>query len=190
LASAKQPDIRGTLIDKFLTIEINLDSMSIAYHGRDVNEWRYDSTPKNALITASTGVDGCHYCVVPKEGLSVDESPIYYISPMDWDDTVIWVAKDFVDFLSIGVAMGSFTYISCHPSSKEELMQFVEEAWLEDNESEKKEAIKLLEKHFPLRRYCGLYEHITESYKNVNNHAELEFEMQSISTSRLGHYSM
>ena len=164
--------------------------MSIAYHGRDVNEWRYDSTPKNALIIASTGVDGCHYCVVPKQGFSVDESPIYYISPMDWEGTVVWVAKDFIDFISLGVAMGSFTYTGCHPSSEEELMQFIEDSWLEGNESKKKEAMKLLEGHFPLRKYNDLYKHIAESYSNVNNHAELEFEVQSVNASRLGYYSM
>jgi len=180
-----------TFVEKFLNIAIDLESMSIAYHGIDVAEIRYDATPKNALVFASTGVDGCHYCVVPKQGVSIDESPIYHVSPMDWESTVVWVAKDFIDFLSIGVAMGSFTYAaSCHTVDKNEFEQLIEESWLEDDITKKMNAIKQLQKYFPLTKYEDIYEYVTESYTDVNNHVNLEFVGVNLNASTLGNYDM
>jgi len=178
-----------TLIEKFLTTVINLESMSIAQHNEKIMEWHYDSTPENAIIFATTGVDGCHYCVVPKQGYSIDESPIYYVSPMDWEDTVVWVAKDFVDFLSLGVALGSFTYTSdCHSCERDEFLEFIEESWAEADAEKKLNSIKLLEEYFPLKKYDDFYEHITASYKDTNNHVDLSFEITDIINITLGHY--
>jgi len=185
LSKNNQAKTNGTLIDKFLTSAIDLTSMSIAYHDIDINKGRYDSTPKNAIIIASTGVDGCHFCVVPRQGLSIDESPIYFVSPMDWYDTIRWVSKDFIDFLSIGVSMGSFTYIGCLPCDREEFMHFVNESWLDDVD-ETKHAIKLLQEEFPLRNYDDLYQYVIDSYNNVNNHINLGFESLKMNEYKLG----
>lgn len=181
---------KKTLIEKFLTTEIDLNSMSIVHHDKKVAECVYDSTPENAVVFANTGVDGVHYCVVPKYGVSIDEAPVYCVSPMDWEDTVVWVAKDFIDFLSIGVAMGSFTYISCCCScNKEEFLNLIEESWAEDY-MEKRKAIKILEEHFPLRKYDDIYRHLIESYKEENNHAILRFTaINEIRAIKLGHYN-
>jgi len=183
--------LSGTMIEKFLTTEIDLWNMSIVDHGTDVMEMHYESTPGNAIIFASTGVDGCHYCIVNKPGASIEESPVYHVSPMDGEGTVIWTAKDFIDFLSIGVAMGSFTYISsCHSCDNEEFEDLVEESWSEDDVNKKKETIKLLEEHFPLRNYDDLFKHITESYEDRNNHVELSFRaMSDIKEVKLGYYN-
>jgi len=183
--------LSGTLIEKFLTTEIDLWHMSIEYHSTDVMEMYYESTPENAIIFASTGVDGCHYCIVPKQGVSINESPVYHVSPMDGESTVVWVAKDFIDFLSIGVAMGSFTYINCcHSCDKEEFYDLVEESWSENDLDKKNEAIKLLEEHFQLRKYDDLFMHIIESYEDRNNHVDLSFRsMSDIKAVKLGHYS-
>jgi hypothetical protein len=183
--------LSGSLIEKFLTTEIDLSHMSIAYHETGTEETHYDSTPRNAITFASTGVDGCHFCVIPKKGEAIDESPVYKVSPMDGEDTIVWVAKDFIDFLSIGVAMGSFTYISCcHLCDKEELLELIEESWSECDEEKKKSSIELLKEHFPVREYNNLFKHIIGSYEDRNNHVELSFgAISDFYTEKLGHYN-
>ena len=166
-----------TFVEKFLMTPINLESMFIEHHNKESQEWRYPETPIGSIVIAHTGVDGCHYCVVPKQGVSIDEAPIYFVSPMDWDDTVVWVAKNIIDFVSIGVALGSFTYIaSFYSCDEEEFLQFVEESWDEHDENEKKEAIKLLKECFPIKQYNNLFQHIVESYQDKRNHVDLDFE--------------
>jgi len=181
----------GMLVEKFLTTAIDLESMSIAYHDMEVAGYRYDSTPKDALIFASSGVDGCHYCAVPNQGRSIDESPVYYVSPMDFEGTVVWVAKNFIDFLSIGAAMGSFTFISSCPFvNKEKFENLVEESWNENCKEEKMKAIKQLEEHFPLIRYKDVFKHIKESYADINNHVSLDFGGLNVKIPQLGLYNV
>jgi len=101
-----------TLIEKFLALDVDLGCMTIAYHDKSVVDFIGDMTPLNSIVFALTGTDSLHYCAVKKDGLSIDESPVYLVSPPDKEDTVIWVAKDFLDFLNLGILFGNFEFIS------------------------------------------------------------------------------
>ena len=62
---------------------------------------RYFCTPMGALIFASLGVDGIHYCTIPSLG-----EYVYVVNPMPQDDRyVVPVAKNLSDFMSLIAAM-------------------------------------------------------------------------------------
>ena len=184
-------------VGKFLTNPLDLEHLEIVKHDMELDKWRYDQTPLNSIVIVSTMVDGCHFCIVPKEGASVDESPVYYVSPTDSEDTVEWCAKDFIDFLSITATIGNCYYIPClHACEEDEFWCLVEEAWgqgyewYEEEKAQKQKAIKLLEEHFPLRKYDNLFQHINESYADINNHAKLEFASENIKEAKQGHFRL
>ncbi|MBQ4575511.1 MAG: hypothetical protein IJA85_10025 [Clostridia bacterium] len=58
---------------------------------------RYFCTPMRALIFASLGVDGIHYCIIPSLG-----DFVFVVNPMPADDRhVIPVAANLAEFLSL-----------------------------------------------------------------------------------------
>jgi hypothetical protein len=101
-----------TILDKFFEIKFNEESLMLE-KTRDFNP-HYESTPIGAKVFANMGVDGVHYCIVPKDDdIALANSPVYRISPMDFSEgTVIWAAKNFHDFISISIELKIFG--CCH----------------------------------------------------------------------------
>lgn len=96
----------------------------------------YDSTPFDTIPFATTGGDGCHFCFLTDFGecSNLNEAPIVFISPTDFDETNpqygnFLYAKNFIDFLRINISI-------CYP----ELIRF--EDLREMNFGKKKEEIQ------------------------------------------------
>lgn len=66
-----------------------------------LEDYGYQSTPKNALTFASMGADGVHYAILKREGAVRDDSPIVQISPMDSEDVTI-LGESLLRYLADG----------------------------------------------------------------------------------------
>lgn len=74
----------------------NYFSLGLRYEDPRTAE-EYFCTPKGAKIFASLGVDGIHYCTVPKHGDS-----IFVVTPEAGDDRYVFpVAKDICEFFQL-----------------------------------------------------------------------------------------
>jgi len=183
-----------SFIQKFLGLDVDLDNIGIVYHDKNIVNFIGDMTPLNSLVFASTGTDSLHYCVVQKENTALDESPVYLVAPPNFEDVVIWVAKDFVDFLSLGVAFECFATIPCARSwGKETLLKNIKENQvyhIQHGYDEKiKKSINILRDNFPMREYTDPRAHIISTYDDINNHVDLKFGIPDIYKAKLGHYN-
>ena len=195
-----------SFIQKFRAMDDDLGCVGIYYQNKMSADCAYEETPLNSIIFASNAVDGGHYCVVQKEGSSLDESPIYFVYPNNY---IIWVAKDFIDFLSLGVATESFDLIpifyssgfvagspipTFHSYREKDFYNNIKEHQLYNIENgydtKVKEAIKTLRNNFPLRQYPDPYTHIISTYYDINNHVDLKFGVPNVCKSKLGHYNV
>ena len=63
----------------------------------------YTVTPVDAITFCRTGGDGCHFAFLTDFGAQNDleNAPIVFVSPMDWDDYVKLVARNLRDFLGL-----------------------------------------------------------------------------------------
>lgn len=78
------------------------------------NEGGYYCTPKNAVTFASLGVDGIHFCIIPDENdLTLESSPVYVVSPMDFGNHVNIIARNFYDFISLVIETKDATALEC-----------------------------------------------------------------------------
>jgi len=182
-----------TIIDKFLNIDFNENSLLLD----KVIDMHYDITPIGAKIFASMGVDGVHYCIVPKNGdVTLENSPVYRISPMDFSEgAIIWAAKNIYDFMGISITLKDFWILPCLIGlSEKEFSENIKISEIEFNEKadiEKSEIIKsvnLLKKVFSAINVKNLYQYIHESYSDKNNHVKLEFSIPDIVEIKHGFY--
>jgi hypothetical protein len=65
-------------------------------------DFGYVDTPSNAVTFAHTGVDGVHYALLARDGDVSNDSPVVQVSPMDFGEPVVVVARSFLEFLAIG----------------------------------------------------------------------------------------
>jgi hypothetical protein len=70
-------------------------------------EFRYDCTPDNCRVFATTQVDGCHWCLLELGGHEESELPVVFVSPMD-DPQHYIAGENLRDFLELGLASRSF----------------------------------------------------------------------------------
>jgi len=63
----------------------------------------YTVTPVDAITFCRTGGDGCHFAFLTDFGAQNDleNAPILFVSPMDWDDYVKLAARNLRDFLGL-----------------------------------------------------------------------------------------
>ena len=61
----------------------------------------YECWPTNAVAFGAMGVDGVHYAIVKIDGRIRDDSPVVQISPMDFEEPVVFLAGSFLEYLSI-----------------------------------------------------------------------------------------
>jgi hypothetical protein len=159
---------RGTymeMICKFQEIRTDL-----SYIGLHRGEFRsYFCTPLKAVIFASLRVDGIHFCILPsEEDKTLENSPVYVISPCMPEHYVEPVAKNFADFLYLVVATKDAGVMECISyMSKEAFTNY-----LKDIPEQKEEIIKAIEgirENFTLRDIPDVYDYV----KSVQQDARL-----------------
>lgn len=106
----------------------------------------YFCTPKGAEIFASLGVDGIHYCTVPKLGETV-----FAVTPMPLGERCVFpVANSKKQFLQLTAALGGTSLIDQIPTLSRERF----EALLRDHTAEcspdRAEELEKLKKEFDL----------------------------------------
>jgi hypothetical protein len=102
------------ITDKFKYIKTDLSPIGLIK--KDTKRYKYFCTPKNAVVFAGIGVDGIHFCILPDENdKTLENSPVYVVSPMMPDHYVEPVAENFYNFISLVVLLkdaGALEYIS------------------------------------------------------------------------------
>ena len=122
------------ITEKFSNIAIVLSRFGLEKHSGG-----YFCTPKNAVTFAGIGVDGIHFCILPDENdLTLENSPVYVISPMMPDHYVEIVAENFYDFISLVITAkdaGALECISYFTSEKYlEYLQSISDSLLQNTE--------------------------------------------------------
>jgi hypothetical protein len=123
-----------------------MDSLAEVIHIIPTHDFpAYDETPKNAVIFARTGMDGCHYCMVKDD----DKMNIYYVEP---NDRVFLIGNSISDILSYGLAIAPSLFSEIFDLEKDAFLQMVDDAkqeWeLELNSKRFKNDLKSLNKVF------------------------------------------
>ena len=157
----------------------------------------YDATPIGARVFACMGVDGVHYCVMPRDNdATLENSPIYRVSPMDFSErTIVWTAKNFYDFIRVSVELRDFWLLPCLIGMDEkEFHSEIETSNYEfdiKNDTEKQSilhSIESLQKQFNTGRINNLYSYVQEAYSDRSNHMQLTFSIPNIVEDTLGIY--
>ena len=116
----------------------------------------YDETPKNAVVFASTGMDGCHYCMV-EDG---DEINVYYVEP-GWIDAnrLFLIGHSISEVLSYGLAIANLLFSQIFDMEKEEFLKEINEAkreWKAELNSERfTNDLSALKREFPIIAYSA-----------------------------------
>ena len=85
----------------------------------------YWATPKNSLTFAKMGVDGVHTAIITFDGMVREDSPVVYISPMDFDSAVTVVAPTFLDYLADGCGIDRSAMAEALESSQRDPGEFL-----------------------------------------------------------------
>ena len=160
--------------------------------------FKYDATPIGAKVFASMGVDGVHYCIMPRDGDStLENSPVYRISPMDFSDgMIIWTAKNFHDFISISIELKNFLALPCLIGMDEkdflegiETYKFEFEIKEEDEKAAIIDSLNILNASFNPIKLDNIYQYVKASYSNKINHTQLKFSTPDIVEEKMGFYN-
>jgi len=183
-----------TILDKFYAIDFDEFALMLDKVGDDFG---YDATPIGAKVFASMGVDGVHYCIMPRDGdPTLENSPVYRISPMDFDEgTIIWTAKNFHDFVSISIELKDFWELPCLIGKDEkEFWDEIESCKHEFEEQEEGQkaaildSINILKKSFNPIEFKDIYQYVHASYSDKDNHVQLKFAVPDIAEVKTGFY--
>jgi len=143
------------------------------------------------------GVDGVHYCIAPRDGdLTLENSPIYRISPMDFSEgTIIWTSKNFYDFIGISIELKDFWVLPCLIGTcEEEFRDNIEAINYEFDSKEDSERIMILDnletlkKNFNPIKTKNIYDYIQTAYYDDDNHVMLKFSTSNIVETKRGFY--
>ncbi|MBR2868613.1 MAG: hypothetical protein IKB88_06085 [Clostridia bacterium] len=105
-------------INSFRKAGIDLSPLGFDMNGGFEN---YYCTPDGAEILASSGVDGIHYCTVPRFG-----EMIFAVSPMNFGDCVHPIARDFEDLLRLLLHCGDIAALEqCYAWDEEQYKAFL-----------------------------------------------------------------
>ncbi|QHW32969.1 hypothetical protein GZH47_20680 [Paenibacillus rhizovicinus] len=129
----------------------------------------YDCTPDEAIVFLWTGVDGDHFAFLT-DGVTVDsleDAPILFIQPMDFDDPYKPVARNIKEFLALYVQLKEPYLFECLPSyeTEEEFVQHYKENFEEgilEHEEEQKTVISAIEQHIQLPEIVGVFAYIQD----------------------------
>ncbi len=131
----------------------------------------YFCTPKGARIFASIGVDGVHYCTIPKFG-----DTVFAVTPMPGTDRYVFpIAKDKTEFLALTAALCGTQLIDQIPLFSRERFECILREHLSENCADRAEELEKLKKEFsvsPLDR--DPYDLVMDLY-NSFDYEKIEF---------------
>lgn len=147
------------IIDVFFQIKADLSQIGLI---RDSSFSRYFCTPLNAIIFASTGMDGMHFCIVPNDNdPTLEQSPVYVVSPMISDHYVEAIAENFIDFISIVVSTKDAPLLECISYCARD--RFYEQIQsISDDNFEAKTAISALNSTFSIKVIDNVYDFVRQ----------------------------
>jgi hypothetical protein len=129
----------------------------------------YDCTPDDAIVFLWTGADGDHFVFLTNGGTvdSLEEAPIFFIQPMNFDDPYKPVARNIKEFLALYVQLKELYLFEWLPSYKteEEFLQNYKEVFEEgilEYEEEKNIIISAIEQDIQLPKIEGVFTYIQE----------------------------
>lgn len=135
-------------------------------------EERYHCTPVESELLASIGIDGIHYCILPMDNKSLDDSPVLVVSPHSYVE-VLPVAENITDFISLVVTLKEAGGIEAAAlRDKHSFLQYLEEGLLDDPEYSAlvNQAVEYCKHKFSVSEMENPYEYIQamkQKYKNI-----------------------
>lgn len=107
-----------TTYQKFKNLNIIHSAIGLEQSDTDVT---YYCTPKDAEIIGWAGVDGIHYCTIPKFC-----EMIFAVSPMNFGDCIHPIARNFKDLLRLLLSCGSMDALEqCYAWDEEQFKAFL-----------------------------------------------------------------
>jgi hypothetical protein len=139
-------------------------------------EERYHCTPVEAVLLASIGVDGIHYCILPTIGKKLEDSPVIVVTPLS-DVEVIPVAENIRDFISLVVTLKEAGAIEAAAlREKDDFLKYLDEDLQGDSNHERlvKEAVEYCKNEFNIGLMENPYEYI-QSIKQ--RHEDIKYSL-------------
>ncbi len=120
-------------------------SLGLSYVGKK-SAVPYFCTPKGAEIFASMGVDGIHYCTIPKFGETV-----FVVTPMPLGDRYVFPAANSKNqFLQLTAALCGAQLIDQIPLFAKDRFESILRDHLTENSADRAEELEKLKKEFDL----------------------------------------
>lgn len=108
-------------IDYERLTELGDELSLVGFEPHQINRYPYYCTPKDANILGWAGVDGIHYCTVPKFG-----EMIFSVNPMDFGDCVHPIARNLQDLLEMLLFCGDMAAIEqCYAWDEEQFKAYL-----------------------------------------------------------------
>lgn len=151
------------ITDEFQKIKTDLSYIGLC---RGTFE-KYFCTPLNSIIFAGLGVDGIHFCIIPsKEDKTLENSPVYVVSPLMPGHYTEPVAENFTDFLSLVIiTKDAATMESISYMDKETFDNYLQDISGENKETI--EAIRVLKETFNLKDIPDVYHYVKSVQQNI-----------------------
>lgn len=168
---------QSQMIHALLTLDASLkednDSSLDDYLGIQLTDYdessRYECTPQESIVFASTGVDGDHFAFITSPGIEInlDEAPIVFVQPMNTTHHVKIVASNIRDLLSLFVSLKELYVLEGFDwyRSEEEFMNDYYENYVPDLMIKEEEVAFIsakLKELFELQEINNVYHYITE----------------------------
>ena len=135
--------MKNTLLKQYHALAPDWMDIGLRHETKKTAE-PYFCTPKGAEIFASLGVDGVHYCTIPKCGETV-----FVIRPSD-EPYVLPVANNFEDFLRVVLALHGTNILDQLPIFSREKAEAYLKKQIESETEEAKAALRALAEAFSL----------------------------------------
>ena len=145
--------------------EIRTDLSYIGLHRGEFGS--YFCTPLKAVIFASLGVDGIHFCILPyEEDKTLENSPVYVVSPCMPEHYVEPVAKNFADFLNLVMATKDAGAMECISyMTKESFINYLKD--IPEGKEEIIKAIEGIKENFTLKDIPDVYDYVKSVQQDV-----------------------
>lgn len=151
------------IIDKFNGIKADL-----SYIGLRRDEFpSYFCTPLNSVIFASLGVDGIHFCILPsKDDSTLENSPVYIVSPCMPDHYVEPIADSFTEFLSLVLTTKDAGAMECISyMTKEAFNNYLKDIPVEEEETI--QAVNAIKENFGLEGILDVYDYVRSIQRDI-----------------------
>jgi hypothetical protein len=150
------------ITDKFQEIKEDLSHIGLR-RGEFVN---YFCTPLDAVIFADLGVDGIYFCIIPLQyDKTLENSPIYVISPFMSEHYVEPIAENFTYFLSLIAVTKDASAMECISyMTKESFNNYLKN--VPETREEIVQAIRALKEKFSLKDIPDVYDYVKNVQKN------------------------